>query len=137
MDIYGRSRSQVGFHYVLYLAVPRSITRVVTQTKVTTKHGSTEITIPRMGKVAIIIMQKRRDNQTTNLADADIWASDQLMKCQLHVCPSASVSAGVITYRISQSKSETRTQIRSQISHTSQTFLATFDQNLRTFIGSI
>ena len=89
------------------------ITRVVTPTKVTTKHGSTEITIPRMGKTAIIIMQKRRDNQTTNLADADIWASDQLMKCQLHVCPSASVSAGVITYRISQSKSETRTQIRS------------------------
>ena len=32
------------------------ITRVVTPTKVTTKHGSTELTIPRMGTAVIIII---------------------------------------------------------------------------------
>ena len=48
---------EVGFHYIQYLA-GQSITRVVTPTKVTTKHGSTEITFPRTSKLIIINIRK-------------------------------------------------------------------------------
>ena len=76
-------RPQVGFHYIQYLAV-WGITRVVTPTKVTTKHGSTEITIPRMGKVIIISRKSQNKLYRTRWSQLGLLASGDLFKGDHH-----------------------------------------------------